>query len=329
MTFSRRKIMTFLGAAAAAWPLAARAQRLPSIGMLITQAENDEQTQLRVAAFQQSLARLGWTDGRTVRIAYRWGNLDAERLRALARELVGLQPDVLFAGDTPALTALRQATRSVPIVFTQVSDPVGGGFVASLARPGGNITGFMPVEPPIAGKWLELLKGIAPGLKRAVLLFNPDVDTYAGEFFRHAEIVANRLAVELTTAPVRDDGEIDADLAALAGAAGGGFIVMPDAFTSTHRGRIIAAAAALRLPAIYPYSYHAADGGLMSYGIDATVLYRQAASYIDRVLKGEKPGNLPVQAPTKFDLVINLKTAKAMGLTISQDMLSIADEVIE
>jgi putative ABC transport system substrate-binding protein len=328
----RRQLITVLGGAAAApslWPLAARAQRVPNVGMLITNTESDEQGQLRVAAFRQSLARLGWTDGRNVRIEIRWGNIDAERMRALGVELVALRPDVLFASDTAALTALRQATRSIPIVFTQVSDPVGGGFVASLARPGGNITGFMPAEPPLAGKWLELLKGMAPRLKRAALLFDPEVDTYAGEFFRHADAVAKALTIELTAVPVREEAEIEAAILALAREGDGGLIVMPDSFTVAHRTRIIAGAAAGGVPAIYAYRFLAAEGGLIAYGIDAVVLYQQAATYIDRVLRGAKPGDLPVQAPTKFELVINLKTAKAMGLNISQDMLSIADEVIE
>jgi putative ABC transport system substrate-binding protein len=328
---NRRDVITLLGGAAAAWPIAARAQQavMSVVGMLMSGTEDDPQERLRIAAFRQGLAKLGWIEGRNIRIEQRWGGVDVERMRAFAIELVGLRPGVLFASDTAALTPLRQATRSIPIVFTQVSDPVGGGFVASLARPGGNITGFIPVEPPLAGKWLELLKGIAPRLRRAVLLFNPDVDTYAGEFFRHAGIVAKALAVELTAGAIRDDAEIEAILAGLAREPGGGLIVMPDVFTRVHRGRIIAVAAEQRLPAIYPYRYEATEGGLIAYGIDATTLYQQAASYIDRVLRGEKPADLPVQAPSKFELVINLKTAKAMGLDLSQDMLSIADEVIE
>jgi putative tryptophan/tyrosine transport system substrate-binding protein len=210
----RRDLITLLGGTAL-WPLAARAQQLPRVGMLITQSEDDELAQERISAFQQALSKLGWMDGRNVRIEYRWGNVDAERMRRLAAELVGLRPDVLFASDTAALTALRQATRTVPTIFTQVSDPVGGGFVASLARPGGNITGFMPVEPPIAGKWLELLRQISPQLRRAALLFDPDVDTYAGEFFRQAEIVAKTIAVELTAVAVTDDSEIGTPVGAV------------------------------------------------------------------------------------------------------------------
>ena len=282
-----------------------------------------------VTAFQQVLARLGWTDGRNVRIDYRWGALDVERMRTFATELVGLQPDVLFAGNTPTLAALRQATRSIPIVFTLVSDPIGGGFVASLARPGGNITGFLTVEPPMAGKWVQLLKGIAPRVTRAALLFNPEVAPYAGEFFRYAETAAAYLAVELIAAAVHNEMEIDAALAALAREPNGGLMVMPDTFTRSHRERIVNLAAEHHVPAIYPERHNATGGGLTSYGVDVTDLYRQAASYVDRILRGERAGDLPVQAPTRFELVINLKPAKALGLNVSADMLSIADEVIE
>jgi putative ABC transport system substrate-binding protein len=328
---TRRDFITLVLGAASSWPHFAYAQQSGQrrIGLLITQVETDEQGQLRVAALRQSLGRLGWTEGRNLRIDYRWAGVDVDRLRTFAAELVGLRPDALFASDTAALAALRQATRSIPIVLTQVSDPVGLGFVASLARPGGNITGFMPVEPPIAGKWLELLKGMAPPLKRAMLLFNPEVDTYAGELFRHAEAVAKTLTVELSAAAVHNDAEIEAAISALAHQPDGGLIVMPDAFTNGRRARIIALAAEGRVPTIYAYRFLAAEGGLIAYGIDAVVLFQQAATYIDRILRGEKPADLPVQAATKFELVINLRSAKAIGLDVSQDMLSIADEVIE
>jgi putative ABC transport system substrate-binding protein len=250
-------------------------------------------------------------------------------MRTFATELVGLQPDVLFAGNTPTLAALRQATRSTPIVFTLVSDPIGGGFVASLARPGGNITGFLTVEPPMAGKWAQLLKGIAPRVRRVALLFNPEVAPYAGEFFRYAETAATSLAIELTAAAIRDEMEIDGALATLAREPNGGLIVLPDTFTRSHRERIVSLASEHHVPAIYPERHNATGGGLISYGVDVTDLYRQAASYVDRILRGEKPADLPVQAPTRFELVINLKTAKALGLNVSPDMLSIADEVIE
>ena len=327
----RREFIAGLGSTAA-WPLAARGQQpvpMRRIGVLMQMAESDRQGQLRIAAFRQSLEKLGWTDGRNVRIDYRWGDLDVERMRKLASELVGLRPDVLFAGDTSTLAALQPETRSIPIVFAVVGDPIGGGFVASLARPGGNITGFIPVEPPLAGKWVQLLKSVVPGLRRAAFLFNPEVAPYAGEFVRYAEAAAAPLTVELTAAAVRNDADIADVLAALSREPNGGLIVNGDAFTSVHREWIIAVAARHRLPAIYPFRFYATDGGLISYGIDMIDQYRQAATYVDRILRGEKPADLPVQAPAKFELVINLKTARAMGLDVSRDMLSIADEVIE
>ena len=311
---------------------AARAQQpapMRRIGVLMQMAESDRQGQLRVVAFRQSLEKLGWTDGRNVRIDYRWGDLDVQRMRKLATELVGLRPDVLFAGDTSTLAALRPETRSIPIVFAVVGDPIGGGFVASLARPGGNITGFVPDESPIAGKWVQLLKSVAPGLRQIAYLFNPEVAPGAGEFFRHAKAAAAPLMVELTATAVRNDADVAALLAEFAREPNGGLIVHGDAFTSAHRERIIAVAARHRLPAMYPYPFYATDGGLISYGADIIDQYRQAATYVDRILRGEKPANLPVQTPTRFELVINLKTARAMGLDVSRDMLSIADEVIE
>ena len=329
----RRDFIAVLGGSvvATAALFAARAQQpapMRRIGVLMQMAESDRQGQLRVVAFRQSLEKLGWTDGRNVRIDYRWGDLDVQRMRKLATELVGLRPDVLFAGDTSTLAALRPETRSIPIVFAVVGDPIGGGFVASLARPGGNITGFVPDESPIAGKWVQLLKSVAPGLRQIAYLFNPEVAPYAGEFVRYAEAAAAPLTVELTAAAVRNDADIADVLAALSREPKGGLIVNGDAFTSVHREWIIAVAARHRLPAIYPFRY-ATDGGLISYGIDMIDQYRQAATYVDRILRGEKPADLPVQAPAKFELVINLKTARAMGLDVSRDMLSIADEVIE
>jgi putative tryptophan/tyrosine transport system substrate-binding protein len=329
----RREFITLLGGAATAWPLAARAQqasRVRRIGVLMPGTESDQDGQSRVTAFQQGLAKLGWTDARNVQIDYRWGALDPDRMRTFATELVGLRPDVLFAGNTTALAALQRATRSIPIVFTLVADPIGGGFVASLARPGGNITGFMGTEAPLAGKWMQLLKEITPGMRRAAFLFNPEAAPYAGEYFRFAETAASSLAVELIAAAVHDQTEIDGALATLAREPNYGLIVMPDAFTRLHRERIIAIAAKHRLPVIYPDRSFATVGGLISYGSESPdVGYRQATSYVDRILRGEKPADLPVQALTKYELVINLKTAKALGLKVSPDMLSIADEVIE
>ena len=328
----RRTFIAGLGSAAA-WPVVSRAQqgdRVRRIGVLMPGTEIDQEEQLRITAFQQGLAKLGWTGAGNVRIDYRWGALDIDRMRTFATELVGLRPDVLFAGNTTTLAALQKATRFIPIVFTLVADPIGLGFVASLARPGGNITGFMFTEPPLAGKWMQLLREITPRMRRAALLFNPEAAPYAGEYFRYAESAAASLAVELTAAPVHEETEIDIALATFAREPNSGLIVMPDAFTRNHRRRIIAVAALEHLPAIYADRSFAIDGGLISYGADAPeVGYRQAASYVDRILRGEKPANLPVQAPTKYELVINLKTAKALGLTIPESFLNLTDAVIE
>jgi len=327
----RREFITLLGGAAAAWPLAARAQQtaMHRVGVLMPGTESDQEEQSRLTVFQQGLAKAGWTNGHDVQIDYRWGALDIDRTRAFAIELVGLRPDVLFAGNSTTLAALQRATRSIPIVFALVADPVGGGFVASLARPGGNITGIMSTEAPLAGKWVQMLKEITPGMRRAAFLFNPEAAPYAGEYFRFAETAAASIAVELIAAPVHDETEIDA-FATLAREPNVGLIVLADAFTRLHRERIIAVAAQRHLPAIYPDRSYATDGGLISYGGEAPELnYRDAASYVDRILRGEKPADLPVQVPTKYELVINLKTAKALGVTISRDMLLIADEVIE
>jgi putative tryptophan/tyrosine transport system substrate-binding protein len=328
----RRQFIAGLGAAA--WPLAVRAQQsgpMRRIGVLSGTREDPVQQSL-MAAFQQGLAKLGWTDGHNVRIDYRWGDGDTERIRASAAELVALHPDVLFVATTLALAALRQATRSIPLVFIQVGDPIGGGFVASLARPGGNITGFLVEEALLAGKWVQLLQKMAPGLRRAAYLFDPVIAPNAGQFFfRYAEAAAAPLMVEMIATAVRNDSELEEALAALAREPSSGLVVGPDTFTVApdHRERIITLAAQYRLPAIYFTRFFATDGGLMSYGIDYPDLFRQAAGYVDRILRGEKPADLPVQAPTKYELVINLKTARAMGLDIPADMLSIANEVIE
>ena len=331
---NRREFITLL-AGAAAWPVTGRAQqgdRVRRIGVLMPGTESDQDQQTRLTAFQQGLGKAGWTDGRNVQIDYRWGAVDAERMRALATELVGLRPDVLFAGNTTTLAALQRATRSIPIpiVFTLVADPIGGGFVASLARPGGNITGFMGTEAPLAGKWMQLLKEITPGMRRAAFLFNPEAAPYGGEYFRYAETAASSIAVELIAIPVHDETEIDGAFVPLAREPNYGLIVMPDAFTRLHRRRIIAVAAQQHLPAIYPDRSFTTEGGLISYGGESPeVGYRQAASYVDRILRGEKPADLPVQAPTKYELVINLKTAKALGIDVSQQLQLLADEIIK
>jgi putative ABC transport system substrate-binding protein len=299
------------------------------IGVLVPSPESDEDAQSRLAAFGQSLGKLGWIDGRNIRIDYRWGAADIDRVRTLASELVGVRPDVLFASGTPAVTALRQATREIPIVFTTVTDPIGSGFVASLARPGGNVTGFMTVEPPLRSKWVELLKGIAPGLQRAAFLFDPEFTPFAGESVRQAEAAAVRLNVGLIATAVHDESDVEDALAVLARVPNSGLVVNLDTFTGAHRARIIALATLHRLPAIYPSRVYTTDGGLMSYGYDIIDQFRQAASYVDRVLRGEKPSDLPVQTPTRYEMVINLKTAKTLGLTIPAYLLATADEVVE
>ncbi len=327
----RRTFIAGVGGAAIL-PLAAHAQPTASmqrIGVLSGHGEDDPIEQSLFAAFQQGLAKLGWTEGRNIQFEYRWGHDNVERVRALAAELVALRPDVLFAESTPALAALRQATRSIPIVFTRVSDPIGSGFVASLARPGGNITGFMAEEPPLAGKWVQLLQKIKPSLRRAAYLFDPDVAPFAGEYFRFAEAAAAPLMIEMTAAAVRDDSELENALATLAREPNGGLVVGADAFTGDHRQKIIALAAQHHLPAIYQYGWEAKDGGLISYGIALNEGFQLAAGYVDRILRGAKPADLPVQVPTKCELIINLKTARALGLDVSGDMLSIANEVIE
>jgi putative ABC transport system substrate-binding protein len=281
-----------------------------------------------VSAFTQALAGLGWTDGRNLRMDLRWGGADTNRIRALAQELVGLQPDIIVTGGTPVTGALQRETRTIPIVFANASDPVASGLVARPDRPSGNVTGFASLEASLGGKWLELLSEIAPGLKRAAIMFNPDralVSTYMPSF----ETAAAALKVEPIIAPVHSDVEIEAAIIALGREPGGGLVVMSDAFLAVHRARLISAAARNNVPAVYPASELVRDGGLLSYGIDPVDIYRRAATYVDRILRGEKPGDLPVQFPTKFDMVVNRKTAKALGLAVPPSILLRADEVIE
>jgi putative ABC transport system substrate-binding protein len=333
----RRDFITLLGGAAAAsaasWPLAARAQQ-PSqvrrIGMLIGYTENDPETQARLAAFRQGLDHLGWTEGRNVRIDYRFAPAGPDQAQRFAKELLALRPDILVGNSTPATAALLRETRTIPVVFVGVSDPLGSGFVASIARPGGTTTGFTNFEPSLIGKWLELLKQVAPGIVRAAVIFNPKTAPGEGSFFMGPfEPIARSFKVEPIAARVSDPAEIESAVTAVGREPGGSLIVMPDAFTTVHRQLIILLAARHALPAIYPYRYQAVDGGLMSYGVDTVDLLRRAAPYVDRILKGEKPADLPVQAPTKFELVVNLRTAKALGLTMPSTILALADEVIE
>ena len=326
----RREFIAGLGGAVA-WPLAGHAQqpeRVRRIGVLQGLDENDRLGKARISAFIQALAGFGWTDGRNVRIDGRGGGLDTNKIRALAHELVGLQPYVILAGGTPSSVALQRETSTIPIVFTGVVDPVASGLVARLDRPTGNITGFANFEATLGGKWLELLSEIAPGLKRAAIMFNPDIAP-GSPLMPSFEAAARSLKVELIIAPVHSDVEIETAMVALGREPGGGLVLIPDVFTITHGASIISAAARNNVPAVNRYSFFARDGGLLSYGPDPVESYRRAASYVDRILRGAKPSELPVQLPTKFEIVINLKTAKALGLTIPPSILGIADEVIE
>jgi putative ABC transport system substrate-binding protein len=327
----RREFVILLGgSAAAAWPLAAHAQqsnRLRVVGVLLAMAPDDPEAQLRVKAFEAGLRELGWTEGRNLRLEYRWAAGDAALLRKQATELVGLAPDLILATSTPVLAALRQEN-PLPIVFVQVTDPIGSGFVPNLARPGGSLTGFTSFEFTIGSKWLEALKHVAPAVTRVALIFNPDTAPFAHMFWQPVEDAAPSFDVEPMQAPVRDVGEIERTVAAFA-RQNGGLMVLPDVSTTNHRDLIIALAARHRLPAVYPYRYFATSGGLMSYGSDLADVYRRAASYVDRILKGAIPGDLPVQAPAKLEFVINLKTANALGLTVPPLWLARADEVIE
>jgi putative ABC transport system substrate-binding protein len=326
----RREFITLLGGAAA-WPLSVRAQqgdRVRRIGMLLGLDENDPLAKPGLSAFTQALAGLDWTDGRNVRMDLRWTGSDTDRIRALAQELVGPQPDIILAYSTPATVALQREPRTIPIVFVAVADPVAGGIVARLDRPGGNVTGFANFEATLGGKWLELLSEIAPGLKRAAIMFNPDtaaVSTYMPSL----ETAARSLKVAPIIAPVHSDAEIETAITALGSEPGAGLVVMSDVFTLGHRAPIISAAARNNVPAVYPGSFFVRDGGLLSYGTDRVDPWRRAATYVDRILRGAKPAELPVQLPTKFEMAVNLKTAKALGLAIPPSITLRADEVIE
>ena len=327
----RREFITLLGGATAVWPLAAHAQqseRVRRVGVLMPLAADDPQSLRRLTAFVQGLQQLGWTDSRNVRIDVRWAAGDPDRFRRYAAELVGLAPDVILAAAVSSMMPLQQATRSVPLVFVQVTDPVGAGFVASLARPGGNATGFTLFEFGVSAKWLELLKQMAPRLTRVAVLRDPSSSTGIGQFAA-MQGVAPALGVELSPIGVSDPGEIERTTAEFARGSNGGLILVPTAQTLIHRELIITLAARHQLPTVYPYRYFVTAGGLMCYGPDEIEQYRRGASYIDRILKGEKPADLPVQAPTKYELVLNLKTAKALGLDIPATVLARTDEVIE
>ena len=327
----QRREFTMLLGGAAAWPLAARAQqpgRLRRIGVLMNLASDDAEEQARLAAFQQELNRLGWNVGGNLRIDYRWGAANADRIGTFAEELVALAPDVILSTGSPTAAALQRATRTVPIVFVTVVDPVGSGFVDSLARPGGNITGFTLFEYSISGKWLELLKEIAPGVSRAAVMRDPTLAAGGGQLGA-IQAVAPLLGMEATPVNVRDIGEIERAITNFAQSSNGGLIVTGSTLAAFHRDLIIKLAAKYKLPAVYFARYFVRDGGLISYGPDFLDQYRRAAGYVDRILKGAKPADLPVQNPTKYELVINLKTAKALGLNVPPTLLATADETIE
>jgi putative ABC transport system substrate-binding protein len=327
----RREFITLLGGAAAAWPLGARAQQpeqIRRIGVLMNRASDAPDGQARLAAFQQGLQQLGWSDSRNVRFDIRWGEDKVDLERKYAAELVALAPDIIMTIGTLGVTALQQVTRTLPIVFVAVIDPVGAGVVDSLARPGGNATGFLVFEYSLGGKWLELLKQIAPGVTRVVVLRDPEVPSGIA-MFGAIQNAAQSLGVEVTPAIMRNVSEIERAVAVFAGSKNGGLIVTPGASASVYRDLIVTLAAKHKLPTVYPWRFIVASGGLMSYAPDPVEDFRRAADYVDRMLKGEKPADLPVQAPTKYELVINLKTAKALGLAVPPTLLASADEVIE
>jgi len=328
----RREFIAGL-AGAVAWPVVARAQQPVStrrIAVLMGFPESDAQAQAYIAAFRDELQKLGWGDGRNLRIDTRWAtHADPDAMQQFAKELVALQPDLILSNTTPTTAALLRETRTVPIVFAMIADPVGSGFVASFPRPGGNVTGFVVTEGSLGGKWLELLKEIAPGIARVAILFNPIAATYAEFWLNPFKTAAASIGLEAIAAPVHDNPELETVIAALAREPNAGFAVMPDSFTDAHRIEITSLANRYHLPAIYAYRFFAVAGGLLSYGIDLTDNFRRAASYVDRILKGEKPADLPVQAPTKYAVTVNLKTARSLGLTVPPSLLARADEVIE
>ena len=328
----RREFITLLGGVVA-WPLGARAQqgeRKRRIGVLMAHAENDAEFHDYLSAFREGLQKLGWTEGRNIQIDARWGALDdAETRQRSAKELIAIHPDLILTQNTPPTASMLEQTRSIPVVFVIVADPVGSRFVQSLARPGANATGFTIMEPSIAGKWLELLKEIAPRINRAAFLFNPATTPYRDIYFKPFKAAAELLGVEAIGAPVHDAPELESIVAAHAREPNGGLIVMPDGFLNVHRAEIVLLAARYHVPAIYPWRFFTELGGLVSYGSVQSDMFRTAATYVDRILRGEKPADLPVQAPTKYELVVNIRTAKALGLDVPALLQQRADEVIE
>jgi len=331
-SYIRRKFLaTLLGGAAAAWPLMARAQgeRMRRVAFLHPYAENDPEVRARVAVFRRGLEALGWIENRNIRIEHLYSGGDLEQIQTYARELVRSVPDLIVGSGTPVIAALKQATDTIPVVFSVVNDPVRQGFVATLSHPGGNITGFTFIEFPLIGKWLEMLKEIAPDVRRMTLMFDPDTAPFYPVFLREFGAAPTSLAVELSASAVHNEAEIEAAIVALAREPGVGLIAAPGAFINTRRHLIMALTERHRLPAIYGLRQFVTEGALMSYGPDTADIVRRSASYVDRILRGEKPADLPVQSPTKYELVINLKTAKALGLEVPRMLLARADEVIE
>jgi len=329
----RREFITLLGGAAAAWPLAARAQQSDQprrIGVLTALAEDDPENQARLAGFRYGLERRGWSEGRNLRIDYRFAPAASpDQVQLFAKELVALRPDVIFTHTTPVVTALQRETRAIPIVFTAIADPIGSGFIASLPHPGGNITGVMLYEPSVTGKWLSMLKEIAPQLARVAFVVNPATATFYNYYLRAAEPISRSLGIDLVPTLVANTAEIESAIEVFASVPNGGLVLPPDVTTTAHRDLIVALAARHHLPAVYAFRPFVTAGGLMSYGVDLTDMFRQAAPYVDRILRGDNPADLPVQAATKFETIVNLKTAKALGLTVSPGVLVAADEVIE
>jgi len=327
----RREFIVGLGGTVA-WPLAARAQqaeRVRRVGVLIGLEPDDPETQARIAAFRQGMQEWGWREGRNLEIDYRWSGTDAERIKSDATELISAMPEVLLATNSAFVAALQQVTRAIPIVFVTIGDPVGQGFVASLARPGANITGFTGFEFSLGEKWVGFLKELAPGVTRMSYLFHPEIGPFYSQLLKSVEAAAATLSVETAVAPIRAPADVARAISSAAAQLNGGLIVQPDGYTIANRKLIIELVAKHRLPTIYSRRIEAAEGGLVSYGADFLDLYRRCAAYVDRLLKGERPADLPVQQPIKYELVINLKTAKALGLTIPPTLLALADEVIE
>jgi putative ABC transport system substrate-binding protein len=327
----RREVISWLGGMAVAWPLAASAQQSRGprrIGVLLGIGEDDPEAKPRVEALQQGLQDHGWIEGRNIHLDYRWTAGDLDRTNRLAKEIVNLKPDLIVVHSTPAVNALRQLTTTTPMVFALIADPLGSGFAKSLARPGGNMTGFMNVDAPMASKWLELILEIVPNIKRVALIYNPRTSPYRS-YLREFEVSAPKIGVQAVPTPVLDADELARAITALGQQPDSALFVVPDVFVQVHRTAIIRLAEQYRLPGVYPYRFFPTSGGLLSYGIDTVAIFRQAASYVDRILKGEKPGDLPVQAPVSFKLVINLKAARAIGLKIPESFLLRADEVIE